>query len=106
MSELEDLIRDVCSRGELTHLSLSPRKIERGENKFVNGWGATFSPASVMGNTFGENVDPVEALKSAIEDAKLRRKAPFADGDGAKPVVEKPQKRKKQPEADLSDLGL
>lgn len=106
MSDLEDLIRDVAARGELTHLSLAPRKIEQGENKFVNGWGATFAPASVMGNTFGESTDPVEALKSAITDAKLRRRPPFEDGEGAKPAkVERPKKREKS-QVDLSDLGL
>lgn len=105
MSDLEDLIRDVAARGELTHLSLAPRKIERGENKFVNGWSATFAPASVMGNTFAEDVDPVVALKQCIEDAKLRRKPTFVDGEGAKPVVERPKKREKQ-QVDLSDLGL
>lgn len=105
--DLEELIRDVASRGELTHLSLTPRKIEKGENKFVNGWGATFAPASVMGNTFAESTDPVEALKQCIEDARMRRKAPFADGEGAK-VKPKRSGPAQRPAADvdLSDLGL
>lgn len=101
MSEnLEALIRDLAKRGELTHLSLSPRMIERGQKK-VAGWGAIFAPASNFGNTFGEDTDPVEALKSAINDAKLRRKPEFADGEGAKV---RPAKASPEPADDLSDL--
>lgn len=106
MADLEELIRDVATRGELTHLALAPRLIQRGENKFVKGWGATFAPASVMGNTFAEDTDPVVALKQCIEDAKLRRKAPFQDGDGA-PAPKPPKKPKTSvPQVDLSDMGL
>jgi hypothetical protein len=103
MSEnLEDLIRDLCKRGEMTHLSLVPRVISQG-TKNVHGWGASFSPASTFGNTFGEDTDPVVALKNALNDAKLRRRPEFKDGEGAKV---KPARAKPEPatEQDLSDL--
>lgn len=61
---LEDAIREMAARGEITHLSLTPR----GKN-----WGASFSPASSMGNAFGEDKDPVEAIFQAFEEIKLRR---------------------------------
>lgn len=106
MSDLEELIRDVAQRGELTHLSLTPRRmeIEEGSNKFVHGWSATLAPSSSTGNTFGFDPDPVKALKTAIEEARLRRRSPNA----APPVARNAQKaaieaKKKQ---DLSDLGL
>lgn len=86
MSDLEDLIREVAKRGELTHLSLTPRDVKDANEKVLyRGWGATFSPASSQANTFAEDRDPVVALKTAIEEAKMRRGgAPFQDGDGAK----------------------
>lgn len=111
MSDLEELIRDVAKRGELTHLSLSPRRIEVGENKFINGWGASFSPASNTGNLFAEDTDPIKALVGAIEEAKLQRRSlrPFEDGEGAKPQPAPKPKTKPRtsvPQTDLSDIGL
>jgi len=99
--ELSDLIRDLAKRGELTHLSLSPREIELGNNKKVKGWGATFAPASTFGNTFGEDTDPVVALLNALNDAKLRHRSEFKDGAGSKV---KPSKSAPATEADLDDL--
>jgi hypothetical protein len=111
MSDLEELIRDVVKRGELTYLSLAPRQIRISEKQTVPGWGASFSPASTTGNTFAEDRDPIVALKACIEEAKLRRKPEFQDGEGAKPAAPeklkpKPKPRASAPQTDLSDIGL
>jgi hypothetical protein len=112
LSELEDMIRDVARRGELTHLSLAPRVIRDADDKPIKkGWGASFSPASSQTNTWAEDEDPVVALKTAIEEARLRRGKPFADGEGA-PKPEPKAKPKAKPvkqgaaHVDLSDIGL
>lgn len=66
---LEDVIRDIIARGEMTHLSLTPSQ---------NGalWRASFSPAKNFGNSFAEDKDPIAALMRAMTSAKLARKAP------------------------------
>ena len=108
MAELEDTIRDLASRGEITHLSLTPRQIAAGPNKTVPGWAATFSPASSYGNIFAESTDPIDALLQAVRGAKLRRKAPFKDGDGARPTCKRTATEstapEDAPEQDLADL--
>lgn len=79
---LEEMIRDLAARGELTHLSLAP-------NPSGKGWRATFSPSSVFGVSHGGDPDPVKALMLAMDNAKLRRKAPFKDDPRiAQPDVE------------------
>lgn len=105
LDTLEDLIRDLARRGEMTHLSLTPRKIERN-GKSVSGWACVLSPASVSGNFFGEDLDPVDAIKNTIRDAKLRRRPEFKDGDGAKTKPSVPEVRPKKiaNEQDLSDI--
>lgn len=72
MANLDETIRDLAARGEVTHLSLAP-------NPSGKGWRATFAPASHFGVCFGGDVDPVKAIMLAIDGAKLRRKAPFKD---------------------------
>jgi hypothetical protein len=72
VADLEDTIRDLAKRGELTHLSLAP-------NPSGKGWRATFAPASVFGVCHGGDEDPVKAMLLAIDGAKIRRKAPFKD---------------------------
>jgi hypothetical protein len=62
---LEQRIRDLAARGEITHLSLTPR---------AKGWAATYTPASVMGVSFAEDGDPVKAIEAALDGIKLRRK--------------------------------
>ncbi len=63
---LEELIYDMVKRGELTDLSLSPR----GDQ-----WSATFAPASpASGFTFVLDKDPVNALRRAIVETKLRKR--------------------------------
>jgi hypothetical protein len=99
--DLESMIRDLAARGELTHLSVVPSVYMMG-SKAVKGFAATFAPASNFGNTFGQDTDPVNAMKAALNDAKLRRKAPFNDGDGAP----KAKTRTSVPKVPVSEAGL
>ncbi len=78
---LEETIRDLAKRGELTHISLTP---SQGGKK----WRALFAPASTFGNSFAEDVDPVKAIQLACTSAKIRKHKPFKDGDGAKRKVD------------------
>jgi hypothetical protein len=65
---LEELIRDMAQRGELTHLSLSPVGKE---------WAASFCAASPIGGyTFILDADPATALVRAIQETKLRKRRP------------------------------
>lgn len=79
--DLETLIREFAGRGEITHISLSPRG---------KGWAASYSPASVFGVSFAEHADPVEALKEAMTNIKLRRKSPKATKPTKEPDPEAP----------------
>lgn len=71
---LEETIRDLAKRGELTHISLTPS--QNGKK-----WRALFAPASVFGNSFAEDADPVKAIMLACDTAKIRKRKPFNDGD-------------------------
>lgn len=67
---LEELIRDMAQRGELTHLSLSP--VHDGKK---HTWAASFCAASPIGGyTFILDDDPAEALCRAITETKLRKR--------------------------------
>ncbi len=68
MKTLEEQIHDLARRGELTHLSLTPRG-----NTFV----ASFAPARAMGVFYGEDADPVKAIRAAL--ACTRKPAPSKD---------------------------
>lgn len=84
MSDLETTLRDLAKRGEITHISLVPGP---------KGWRATYAPASIFGNSFAEDRDPVKALLLACQSAKLKKRAPFNDGFGGRikqPDVEVP----------------
>lgn len=96
MANLEEVIRDLAARGELTHLSLAP-------NPSAKGWRATFSPASVFGVCHGADLDPVKAILLAIDGAKIKRRAPFKDDARiAQPDVEVvPEPAAVDPAADL-----
>lgn len=72
MANLEDMIRDLAKRGELTHLALTP-------TPSGTAWRAVFAPASQFGVCHGADPDPVKAMLLAIDGAKLRRKAPFVN---------------------------
>lgn len=63
---LDDLIRSMAARGELSHLSLA-LKLDG------SGWRASFSPASNWTVSIAEHRDPATALQMAIEDAKVKR---------------------------------
>lgn len=92
--DLADEIRDLASRGEITHLSLHPNT-----NTKPVRWSASFSPSSVFGNSYGEDADPVEAIFAAIDGIKLRRPktAPTVTKERENPRVP-------EPEQDLSDI--
>lgn len=70
---LEELIRDMAQRGELTHLSLSP---------YEKQWAVSFCAASPIGGyTFILDMDPVEALCRAISETKLRKQRRQKDAE-------------------------
>jgi hypothetical protein len=63
-ANLEETIRDLAARGELSHISLSPSQ---------NGklWRASFTMCSKFGVSFGEDEDPIKALMLACTTAKM-----------------------------------
>lgn len=61
---LEEKIRDVAARGELTHLSVVP---------VAGGWSASFAHASGYGTSFAQDPDPVKAMIKALGMPKLAR---------------------------------
>lgn len=65
---LEEMIRAACANGEMTHLSVCPRA---GKGPGNITWHASFSPASKWGSGFGEDIDPVKAMKLAMTDVRL-----------------------------------
>ena len=66
MPSLEEMIQDVITRGEFSHISLA-----------ANGkqWTAAFTPCSTFGVSMVTHADPVEAMKGAIGAAKMKRRA-------------------------------
>ena len=65
---LEDMIRAAAANGEMTHLSVVP-KAGKGPGNIT--WCASYSPASKWGSGFGEDIDPVKAVKLAMTDTRL-----------------------------------
>lgn len=63
---LEDTIRDLAKRGEISHFSLTPS--QEGKK-----WRASFTMCSHFGVSFSEDTDPVQALMLAFTSAKLRK---------------------------------
>jgi hypothetical protein len=63
---LEDTIRDLAKRGEISHISLTPSQ---------NGklWRGSFTMCSHFGVSFAEDADPVQALMLAFTSAKLKK---------------------------------
>jgi len=59
---IEDRIRELAKKGELTHLSLIPKFNPRGSDY----WQAVYSPAKKWGHSYGEDADPVAALEKAL----------------------------------------
>lgn len=76
MSELEQAIRDLAARGEISHISLSPSQ---------NGtlWRGSYAMCSTFGVSFAEDKDPVVALTQAMTTARLKRRPPTKRSDEA-----------------------
>jgi hypothetical protein len=68
---LEDLIRQMAAKGELTHLSLIPAA--------GGQWSASFTPASVFGSNQFTAADPIAALTTVLEWKPSRRAARAPD---------------------------
>ena len=66
---LDQTIRDLAARGEISDISLSM-------NATHTKWRACFVPCSVFGQSFAEDEDPVKALLLALSSAKLASKKP------------------------------
>lgn len=67
-ANLEDMIRASAANGELTYLSLCPIA---GKGGIV--WAAVYSPSSQFGQGFGNDPDPIAAIKLAMNDTRLRK---------------------------------
>ncbi len=73
---LEETLSDLAKRGEITDLGLTPNR---------NGtFHAVYAPASTFGIGMADHADPVQAILMAIGAVKLRKRAAFKDGDGAR----------------------
>lgn len=62
---LDERLREIAARGELTYLSLVPIA-GKGTGGIV--WSASYSPASTWGHAMCRHADPVEALMMAIDE--------------------------------------
>lgn len=72
---LEETIRQLAARGEISNLSLS-------KNGTGSKWRACFAPCSVFGLSYAEDPDPCVALQRALTSVKLKtRKAHVKDQD-------------------------
>jgi len=71
---LEDTIRQLAARGEISNLSLSL-------NASGTRWRAGFTPCSVFGNSFAEDADPCKALHLALTTIKLKTRTRVKDND-------------------------
>jgi hypothetical protein len=69
---LEDLIRHLALEGELNYLSIIP-VAGKGPKDIV--FSATYSAASKWGHGIARDADPVEALKKAIADHRVKKTA-------------------------------
>lgn len=67
-ANLEDMIRAAAKNGELTHLSVVPIA---GKGPKGVSWAASYSPATKWGSGFGNDSDPVKAIKLAMNDKRF-----------------------------------
>lgn len=67
---LEDTLRHLASRGEISHISLAPS--QKGKL-----WRASFAMCSKFGVSYAEDADPATAIILACNTAKLKRRAPI-----------------------------
>ena len=89
---LDQLIREMADRGQITHISLVPSQTGKK-------WRGSFTPASYAGGiSFAEDADPVKALIMALDIAKLRKRKPIDV-----PLIDQPIVDIKQ-EEDISDI--
>ncbi len=65
MQNLEDTLRDLAKRGEISHLSLTPSQ----SGKL---WRASFTMCSKFGVSFAEDEDPGRAIMLACTTAKMK----------------------------------
>ena len=65
---LEDLLRDLAARGELTHLSIVA-VAGKGPGGVV--YSGSFTPAAQFGHGFSRDADPVKAIFEAVEQARI-----------------------------------
>lgn len=90
MPNLEERLRALADKGELTHLSVTP--LHKG--KEFTGWAASYSPSRGFGHGFGYDKDIVTAILIAIDDWKPTRKV------REKPEAPPEPRKKQQPEAE------
>lgn len=76
MSELEAKIRELATRGEISHISLSP---SQNETK----WRGSYAMCSTFGVSFAEDEDPCRALLLSMTTAKLKPRARTKREDAA-----------------------
>jgi hypothetical protein len=64
---VDDVLRDLAKRGEISHISLVPSQ---------NGklWRASFSMCSKFGSSFAEDADPAKAIIIACTTANMKRR--------------------------------
>jgi hypothetical protein len=62
---VDDVLRDLAKRGEISHISLVPSQ---------NGklWRASFAMCSKFGVSFAEDADPAKAIILACTSAKMK----------------------------------
>lgn len=70
---LDEAIREVVGRGELSHISI-------GMNSSHTKWRASFTPTSIFGISFAEDEDPIKALLMAIGGPVLKSPRLKIDG--------------------------
>ena len=63
---LEDTLRDLAARGEISHISLVPSQSGKM-------WRGSFAMCSHFGVSFAEDKDPVQALMLVLTSAKLKK---------------------------------
>ncbi len=78
---LEDLLRDLAARGELTHLSIVA-VAGKGPGGVV--YSGSFTPAAQFGHGFSRDADPVKAIFEAVRDKSLKRLVKILEKSGAK----------------------
>lgn len=66
---LEDAIRNLAQRGEISHISLTPS--QNGKK-----WRGSYSMCSKFGTSFSEDEDPCKALLLCLTTGSVKARAP------------------------------